>query len=137
MPGSNTHNPACLIASPIVIAAAASLGCDWQACLAAGVGCASGVVISPDLDLVNTVRVPVIGWLWGAYWWPYRKIVAHRSRFSHMPVLGTLGRVAYLTPIIIIAISILPVEIIGAWIAGLMAADLLHALLDALLLNKS
>lgn len=137
MPGSNTHNPACLIASPIVIAAAASLGCDWQTCLAAGVGCASGVIVSPDLDLVNTVRVPVIGWLWGAYWWPYRKIVAHRSRFSHMPVLGTLGRAAYLTPIIIIAISIMPVELIGAWITGLMAADLLHALLDALLLNKS
>ena len=136
MPGSATHNPACLILAPVVMAGAATLGCDWQTCIAAGIGCASGVAVSPDLDLVNTIRVPVIGWLWGAYWWPYRKIVAHRSRLSHMPVLGTLGRAAYLMPIIIIAISILPVEIIGAWIAGLMAADGLHAVLDAVLLNK-
>jgi len=135
MPTAKLHNPACLIAAPLVAVGAASLGCDLQTCLAAGIGCASGVAVSPDLDLVNTVRVPVVGWIWGAYWWPYRKIVAHRSRFSHMPVLGTLGRAAYLMPIILIAISILPPGLVAAWATGLACADILHSLLDATFKN--
>jgi len=117
------------------MAGAATLGCDWQTCIAAGIGCASGVAVSPDLDLVNTVRVPVIGWLWGAYWWPYRKLIAHRAYISHAPIVGTLVRLAYLMPIIIIAISILPPGLVAAWAAGLACADILHSLLDATFKN--
>jgi len=135
MPGSATHNPACLILAPVVMAGAATLGGDWQTCIAAGIGCASGVAVSPDLDMVNTVRVPVIGWIWGAYWWPYRKLIAHRAYISHAPIAGTLVRLAYLMPIIIIAISILPPGLVAAWAAGLACADIGHAVLDALFTN--
>ena len=135
MPTAKTHNPACLILAPVVMAGAATLGCDLQTCLAAGFGCASGVAVSPDLDLVNTVRIPVIGWVWGAYWWPYRKLIAHRAYISHAPIVGTLVRLAYLMPIIIIAISILPPGLVAAWSAGLACADVGHSLLDATFRN--
>jgi len=135
MPGGRVHATASLIAAPIVAAGAVILGADMTTAAAAGVGCALGVVISPDLDMVNTIRMPVIGWIWGAYWWPYRKIIAHRAYISHAPIVGTLVRLAYLMPVILIAISILPPGLVAAWAAGLACADIGHAVLDALFTN--
>ena len=53
-----------------------------------------GLLLSPDLDTHSrpTRR-------WGPLqllWWPYRSLVRHRSLFSHSPVVGTGGRLAYL-----------------------------------------
>ena len=53
-----------------------------------------GLLLSPDLDTISrpTRR-------WGPLqllWWPYRSLFKHRSLFSHSPVLGTGGRLAYL-----------------------------------------
>ena len=53
-----------------------------------------GLLLSPDLDTISrpTRR-------WGPLqllWWPYRSLLKHRSLFSHSPVLGTGGRLAYL-----------------------------------------
>ena len=36
---------------------------------------------------------------WGilqGLWWPYRKLIPHRSLFSHGPLIGTALRLAYL-----------------------------------------
>jgi uncharacterized metal-binding protein len=53
-----------------------------------------GLWLSPDLDTrSNPTR------RWGPLrllWWPYRKLLRHRSLLSHSPLLGTAGRLLYL-----------------------------------------
>lgn len=53
-----------------------------------------GLWLSPDLDIHSrpTCR-------WGplrGLWWPYRRLLRHRSLLSHSPLLGTAGRLLYL-----------------------------------------
>jgi uncharacterized metal-binding protein len=66
------------------------------------VGILSGLVISPDLDvdhgfigLAHLRRLPggiVVSYAWRAFWYPYSKIVPHRSHISHSIIFGTLAR---------------------------------------------
>jgi uncharacterized metal-binding protein len=53
-----------------------------------------GLLLSPDLDILsNPLR------RWGPLrllWWPYRRLLSHRSLWSHSPLLGTAGRLLYL-----------------------------------------
>jgi uncharacterized metal-binding protein len=52
-----------------------------------------GLFLSPDLD----TRSRPTG-RWGPLkllWWPYRRMLRHRSLLSHGPLIGTLGRLAY------------------------------------------
>ena len=53
-----------------------------------------GLMLSPDLDThSNATR------RWGALnllWWPYRRLLSHRSLVSHTPLIGTAGRLIYL-----------------------------------------
>ena len=55
---------------------------------------AGGLLLSPDLDTrSNATR------RWGPLrllWWPYRRLLRHRSLLSHSPLLGSAGRLAYL-----------------------------------------
>jgi uncharacterized metal-binding protein len=77
----------------------------WPLLGLAGVACAGlafllgGLLLSPDLDTrSNPTR------RWGPLrllWWPYRRLLRHRSIVSHSPVLGTLGRLLYLGALLI------------------------------------
>ncbi|MEB3200156.1 MAG: DUF2227 family putative metal-binding protein [Synechococcaceae cyanobacterium] len=53
-----------------------------------------GLWLSPDLDTGSNA------WRrWGPLrplWWPYRRLLRHRSLLSHSPVLGSAGRLTYL-----------------------------------------
>lgn len=107
------------------------------------VGALAGVLLSPDLDvdagyigfgLLRKVPVvgPLLSWSWRAYWWPYTIIVPHRSVWSHGPVIGTALRALYLgVPIYLIAPFVPDERLVGA-LAGLLAADLLHLILDVI-----
>lgn len=122
--------------------------------LAALWGCLSGLVISPDLDLIGMtyaewfwMKVPVIGFLLTGLWWmawtPYAQIMGrgpwplvHRG-LSHWPIAGTLTRLAYLALPVGVACGYnhyLPgLEIwvlAGWWAVGLMCSDLGHWLRD-------
>lgn len=113
-------------------------------------GCATGVLLTPDLDLVagsdgqNMAR-RAFGWplsaLWRLYWIPYSLILPHRSFLSHGPVIGTLGRLIYVSiPAALIYFGLVKLSFIPqiqipwnyVWIAvvGLMVADLLHFIMD-------
>ena len=64
-----------------------------------------GLLLSPDLDTRSrpTRR-------WGPLrllWWPYRKLLRHRSLLSHGPFLGTLGRVGYLGGLVLVLSGLL------------------------------
>ncbi len=53
-----------------------------------------GLMLSPDLD---TRSRPTARWgVLAPLWWPYRRLMRHRSIVSHSPLLGTAGRLAYL-----------------------------------------
>lgn len=65
------------------------------------------VLVQPDLDQLDNGgyyglfvldktfgRLPVSR-LWKWYWMPYARLFAHRSIFTHLPVLGTAGRLIY------------------------------------------
>ena len=59
---------------------------------------AGGLWLSPDLDTrSNPSR------RWGPLrllWWPYRRLLSHRSLISHSPLLGSAGRLLYLAALI-------------------------------------
>jgi uncharacterized metal-binding protein len=53
-----------------------------------------GLWLSPDLDTTSRATAR-----WGPLrllWWPYRRLLRHRSLLSHSPLLGSAGRLAYL-----------------------------------------
>lgn len=58
-----------------------------------------GLWLSPDLDTrSNPTR------RWGPLrllWWPYRRLLRHRSLLSHSPLLGTAGRLLYLLALLL------------------------------------
>jgi uncharacterized metal-binding protein len=55
----------------------------------------SGLVFGPDLDLYSFhyKRWGMLRWLWR----PYQRAIKHRSIWSHGPIVGTIGRVVYLS----------------------------------------
>lgn len=92
------------------------------------VGALLGLWLSPDLD---TVSDPYR--MWGVLrfvWWPYQKFFAHRSFWTHFPVVGTLGRVLYLSPFILVAWQFIGLRCFAELVVGLCLADLLHYLMD-------
>jgi uncharacterized metal-binding protein len=52
-------------------------------------------MFGPDLDTrsVQIRRWGLLRWIW----WPYRRVVPHRSRLSHGVLVGTFLRLVYLT----------------------------------------
>lgn len=55
----------------------------------------SGLVFGPDLDLYSFhyKRWGKLRWLWR----PYQRAIKHRSIWSHGPLVGTIGRILYLS----------------------------------------
>ncbi len=64
-----------------------------------------GLWLSPDLDTRSRATAR-----WGPLrllWWPYRRLLSHRSLLSHSPLLGTAGRLAYLAGALVLAAAAL------------------------------
>jgi len=109
---------------------------------AATVGLLVGLCITPDLDIdggTHEERRRVIGPLLRVLFWPYGKLVPHRSIWSHAPILGTLFRVLYLGLPFWLAIALLGAtvpSVPGEWIAWAFAGwalqDTLHWVADML-----
>ncbi len=131
--------------------------------IALTVGVAGGLFLTPDLDVdagsiseqeVRNVS-PLGENLWWIYWFPYRKLIHHRSPLSHWPVIGTIGRLFYLSIpyLIVLAVSYylsLPwftsLKDAGLWllespvyriaVLGLASSDTLHFFMDWRLFHK-
>lgn len=105
------------------------------------VGGMTGLILSPDLDLVNRRGggcMALIFWRAlgiEAYWQLYGKL-PHHSPLSHWPILGTLGRLAYCAPLwapfvwALSPYSLNQLIFFGAFILNLMSADMIHWFLD-------
>jgi hypothetical protein len=58
-----------------------------------------GLWLSPDLDTISRPSRR-----WGPLrllWWPYRRLLRHRSLLSHSPLLGSAGRLLYLLALLL------------------------------------
>ena len=71
----------------------------WPLGLSAGVITAAaflvgGLWLSPDLD-TRSNALHRWGPL-GGIWWPYRRLIRHRSIWSHVPLIGTTTRLSLL-----------------------------------------
>lgn len=109
-------------------------------------GVLSGLILSPDLDvddgfigLAHLRRVGCLGnvlsGIWRAFWYPYSKIVPHRSPISHSIIFGTVVRVGYLILPLLALSFFVPVSVeswFGVWFVGLCLSDALHIVMDYL-----
>jgi len=141
MPPGSVHNKVTIAITPIVAACTYGItGNDLYTVLVAG-GTLLGLVLTPDLDVDNGSRSNyhirkwfgnVVEFIWRAYWYPYAKLIPHRSALSHFPVASTFLRVLYLLwPILIIN----PTLITKNWfivIIGLTISDILHWIMDSI-----
>ncbi|KAF0654883.1 metal-binding protein [Cyanobium sp. Copco_Reservoir_LC18] len=73
--------------------------------VASGAFLLGGLWLSPDLDTrSNATR------RWGPLrllWWPYRRLLSHRSLLSHSPLLGTGLRLLWLAALVLMACAAL------------------------------
>lgn len=114
---------------------------DGTVALCVFAGCISGVWFSPDLDLGENRKAKVKNFLWVWFWWPYAKVIKHRSFWSHAPIVGTLVRMVYFWGIIgalawmldwWAAFVALPYHLIAWWCIGLVVADTAHWMMDTI-----
>ncbi len=66
--------------------------------------CLGGLWLSPDLDTCSEALKK-----WGflkLIWFPYRKLIPHRSLFSHGPLIGTTIRIIYLNICLALLVAI-------------------------------
>jgi uncharacterized metal-binding protein len=71
--------------------------------------------------LVTVRWLAPLRYLWVALWWPYAKLIPHRSFCSHGPLVGTAGRLLWL-------LLICPLQIglgagIGMAVLGMLAGE--------------
>lgn len=96
------------------------------------IGVILGLWFSPDLD---TRSDPYNRWgPLKIIWWPYQAIFNHRSPWTHLPIISTIIRIIYVSPIYLTLtltsnITIQPYYLIGI-VIGLMLSDTLHAIMD-------
>jgi uncharacterized metal-binding protein len=130
-------------------------GADVGVSLIAGVvtwgGCLAGVALSPDLDQETLTKsewaivkwLPTLGWAWPALWDTYARLLPHRHALSHLPIVGTAGRLAYLWAWLVLARRAIvwsvgirvtlpapPIYAIALFLVGLLLSDTLHWLMD-------
>ena len=135
-----------LAAATAIVAAGSGASLTQAAFL--GSGCLVGVLITPDLDMHHdvhshqvvrkTLGMP-LAFLWRGLWWLYARLIPyHRHPLSHWPVLGTVGRLAYLASIALLVTFFLNIPLPEVqkitwlpWVAGgLPMADILHWVMD-------
>jgi uncharacterized metal-binding protein len=140
------------LALSTVVAVAYAMGNVSTAVLAGG-GCLAGLLIEPDLDVDGITQserlllknILPLGVVWYIVWYPYAWVISHRSRISHFPILGTLGRLLYLSLWVFTIAALLgqvgalygwlqtvPLPYVAAFVAGLVIADVGHWIADGM-----
>lgn len=138
MPSGKIHSQDSIIIATGIAAFSIANSLDF---IPSAIGALTGIILSPDLDQDDLTiselsiirKAPAIGWLFYLYWFPYAKIIPHRHWSSHWPVVGTLGRILYLTPLWY-ALSYFQFDLYNLryWLIGLALSDLAHWLRDSL-----
>jgi len=110
--GRDHDRATCISCVPFGLLLGVLLG-GWCWLIGAVAFLVGGLWLSPDLDTrSNALR------RWGplaVLWWPYRRLLPHRSIWSHGPLVGTLGRVGLLLAWLCLLLALNPGS---AWNAG-------------------
>lgn len=147
MPRGSTHSKATFLLAAAGGALTYHLGHPLPHVLALSGGALVGLVITPDLDVDegcisnDIIRKSAGKWiehLWAFFWQPYARLLPHRSRLSHFPVIGTALRLAYIAIIPALAWwftgGMFAQPAFPAWgwwaVGGLALADTLHYVMD-------
>ncbi len=108
MPSGNTHDRITLWLLPWIVGGTYLLAKDGELTLiVAGGFLFGGLMFGPDLDIysIQYKRWGVLRYIW----LPYRRLLRHRSLFSHGLILGTTIRIVYL----LIVVSLLAIFIVA------------------------
>ena len=112
MPSGRTHARDSLLLSALAFGVGSKAGLELVEAGAVSLGCLAGILLSPDLDHDSVtisesllLRSPSwilkgLGVVWRIIWWPYGKLMPHRSFWSHFPVVGTTIRLLWLGAIL-------------------------------------
>jgi Uncharacterized metal-binding protein len=144
MASGRNHDRSILLTTPIILAAAITLGHGEVGLIATASYYLSGMYLSPDLDLVSRPykRWGFLRWLW----LPYQRLIPrHRHWLSHGPVIGSIVRLVYLaaliSPLWLLFPGLQQVRWSGvtapnvlAFLIGVELSALNHLLLDGLLI---
>lgn len=132
-----------LAAVPVGILTWAITG-ELEAAAAVTIGVLVGLIIDPDLDMVQPTRSEwqmvatfgVLGKAWRWFWYPYAWLVPHRSWISHKPLIGTAIRVSYVILPVMVAWPPLAGYLASKYFLfgfiGLATADIIHWIMDGL-----
>jgi uncharacterized metal-binding protein len=96
MPSGRTHDRITWWTFPLTLGGTWWLSGRWDVTSAVTASYLfSGLMFGPDLDTrsVQVRRWGLLRWIW----WPYRRLVPHRSQLSHGVLVGTFLRLVYLT----------------------------------------
>ena len=146
MPSGRTHATASTYAAIATGGVVFVATVDPLAATLAALGCLSGILLSPDLDIesrtfseyqVDRIFGVVVGWVWFAFWWPYARIIPHRNWMSHGYFVGTAIRLGWLYSAIWIPAALAgavwsPPQSLWWWVLGLTVSDVLHTAMDKL-----
>ena len=148
-----------MIATGVILAPVALLhGVPLLYCLSGLAGLVVGKYVDPDMRDQESVRNESehefdrmfgksAGRIWSVYWQVPSRAINHRSRFSHLPILGTFVAASWLLIPISLAIwlvtqpsasyldwsgSFVWNPTIGFWFAGWVVQDAIHLFLDSL-----
>lgn len=103
--GRDHDRATCLSCLPFGLLLGILLGC-WPGLIGTLAFCVGGLWLSPDLDTRSNALHR-----WGPLaflWWPYRRLLPHRSLWSHGPLLGTIGRLSLLTAWLWCFLAVIP-----------------------------
>lgn len=145
MPNGRTHSIATVITATVLTGAAiAAVQTAGLEVMAAPIGSLAGLLLSPDLDLGEKGNLShhyvkrhagcLAGAIWTAVWWPYGRILSHRSFISHSIVMGTALRIMYIALLTFPAwklwAALVATESFWWWFFGLAIADTVHIMMD-------
>lgn len=132
MPDGRTHALATLAVGSAVTGGLACLSRPTPETLCVGIGFLISLAVNPDLDLNRRFpRRNPAKWPWWLFWYPYSRMVGHRSFFSHVPLVGTFIRTAYIIPLIAVCIYLgMDVRYAVPVFVGMAISDAVHSVLD-------
>lgn len=147
MPNGNVHNAATIALGAATIPIAFLTQPTETALLYTG-GVVLGIFMTPDLDqseihavtpqeMVGNILGEIPEYIWRFIWYPYGMLIKHRSWMSHLPIIGTVLRLAYLYGWYLFVMWMFRLDVVWyqpplALVVGLCGADTLHFILDQL-----
>ncbi len=116
----------------------------WQSGAIAAAGCLAGLWMHPDRDLPAAkvdYQIGLLGLPGAIFWAAYAWAVPHRSWFSHWPIVGTAGRLAYVLGLawlvawlagvdLVVWLAAVDVAAVALFVGGLAVADAAHWVMD-------